>query len=221
MSSSTRTWNPSAAVRARGDALQGQIHHAFGSVVGPGEQGQLPVRAGTAAMKQWLNAHFPGVFSSIGAARYPASRRHVYDDANPQHRDLHEEGRALDCMTTDPDTLERFASAFVWHADVIGLQYVLTEHYEWSSSHLGAAWEAYSGSDPHTDHIHVELSPDVADDAARVVAGLDAAWAAGWDAPGTTTTATSSSSRAAWWIGGAVAGVAGFLAWITRCPRQT
>lgn len=218
MSSATRTWTPAAAVRARGDLLQGQIRHAFGSIVGAGEQGQLPVRAGTEAMKHWLAQHFPGDFTSIGAERYPASRWHVYDAAVPQHRDLHEEGRALDCMSTNADVLERHASAFVWHADVIGLQYVLTEHYEWSASRLGAAWEAYTGSDPHTDHIHVELSPDVADDATRVVAGLDAAWAAGWDAPGTSP--ASANSRAAWWIGGAVAGVVGFLAWITRRPGR-
>lgn len=174
-------WQPPPNVYDRGTALQRQIPHRFGTIVAPGEVGQKPIQPGTAAMKTWLLQHFPGTFSSIGAARSPASRWATVG----QQRDLHQEGRALDLMTGDQAALERFANALVWHAAEIGLQYVLTRRLEWSASGIGAAWELYGPEhpSPHTDHVHVELSPQAAADPARVVAALDRALAAGWDPP--------------------------------------
>lgn len=205
-------WQPPPAVYQRGVALQGHIAHAFGSIVGPGEQGQKPIAPGTQAMKQWISARFPGLFSSIGAARSPSSRWHVYDAANPQRRDLHEEGRALDLMSVDQAALERFANALVWHAQDIGLQYVLTRRREWSASRIGSAWEDYNGPSPHTDHVHMELSPSVAGDAARVVRALDAAYAAGWYAPTDASPASSPASTVAAGAAALLVGAAALVA---------
>lgn len=78
-------------------------------------------------------------------------------------------------MTRDIEQGTLLANLLVLKASALKVQYVLWRRTEWSSSRLGGAWEAYTGGDDHTNHVHLEVSPEGtgADGMARALAELD------------------------------------------------
>ena len=84
----------------------------------------------------------------------------------------HKEGRALDWGLSIANPAEKAAGdAFVgwltavgpddrvgYNARRLGVMYVIWNGQIWSNSSASAQWRAYTGSNPHTDHVHVSLS---------------------------------------------------------------
>lgn len=173
------SWEPPAEVRAAGEALQGQIPNVQGSVLErDGEATQLPVGAGVEVLARAL-ARQPGV-RSAGRERRPAK-----PSTAGRRRDVHEEGRAIDVMLSAPSSAEgrrvgaQLAAQLVTHARELGVQLVIYDGLEWSSSTRGPAWEVYDRRDPHVSHVHVEVTPALASDAAAMARGVGAVWSTG------------------------------------------
>jgi hypothetical protein len=84
----------------------------------------------------------------------------------------HKEGRALDWGVNVANPAEKAAGdSFVtwltavgpddkvgYNARRLGVMYVIWNGQIWTNSSAGAAWRPYTGSNPHTDHVHVSLS---------------------------------------------------------------
>ncbi|MEI7447948.1 MAG: hypothetical protein WCK28_23875, partial [Burkholderiales bacterium] len=100
---------------------------------------------------------------SVGTRRSPAKA-----STAGRERDLHEDGRGADVMIAAPATPQgdatgdALAALLISHADRLGVQLVIWRGTEWAASRVGAAWEDYTGAEFHRDHVHVELSPEVA-----------------------------------------------------------
>ncbi len=204
MSAPAARWQPDAFTFARGVALQGRIPAAFGSTIAAdGEATQKPIPPAVDAFAAWVRT-WPGV-RSAGTRRSPPK-----PSTAGRIRDVHEEGRAVDAMIALPGTSEgdvagdALAAFVVENADTLGVQGVIWRGTEWYATHIGPAWEAYAGGDPHTSHPHVELSPAVlawsADDMRRAIAHAvtDPARPQGfaWSA----LLAGGAFAAAAWWL---------------------
>ena len=86
----------------------------------------------------------------------------------------HSEGRALDWMLDAYDPHERAVadSVITWllapdsagrpaaMARRFGIMYIIWNRQIWGSYQMDAGWRPYSGSSPHTDHIHFSFSWD-------------------------------------------------------------
>ncbi len=84
----------------------------------------------------------------------------------------HKEGRAFDwgVRVTTPAEKARAEELLRWlfatdsygnqHAMArrLGLMYVIWNHRIWASYQAGSGWRAYTGANPHTDHIHFSFS---------------------------------------------------------------
>ena len=84
----------------------------------------------------------------------------------------HKEGRALDYMLDSTDTSERDIANTVldWMLDTdshgnkhanarrLGVMYLIWNKRIWSAARQSEGWRTYTGSNPHTDHIHVSFS---------------------------------------------------------------
>jgi putative cell wall-binding protein len=89
----------------------------------------------------------------------------------------HDDGRALDWVLDATDPADRaVAAAFLdWltatdrygngHANArrLGVMYVIWDTRIWRAYRAADGWTTYTGSNPHTDHIHVSLTPAGAD----------------------------------------------------------
>jgi hypothetical protein len=62
----------------------------------------------------------------------------------------HPGGKALDLMTYDGGPLAEYAAA---NADALGVDYIIWNRRSWNSKRR--AWAPYTGSNPHTDHVHI------------------------------------------------------------------
>lgn len=76
---------------------------------------------------------------------------------------LHGEGRSVDLYANAADPGQRGqAEAYVaWlQANAVELQvaYIIWNRRQWGWAHRAKGWRPYGGSNPHTDHIHVDLS---------------------------------------------------------------
>lgn len=73
---------------------------------------------------------------------------------------LHAEGRADDLGVPggDPQWARDLAEALRASSAELGCQLVIYRRRVWSSLHPDEGWRNYDGSNPHTDHLHVELS---------------------------------------------------------------
>jgi hypothetical protein len=99
---------------------------------------------------------------------------------------LHGEGRACDLGITPHgagwgDDLAELLRA---HSAELGIQCLIWKRRIWSGSYPDAGWRAYTGVNPHVDHIHLELSWDAARTltaarVAQVLAGAQAPTAGG------------------------------------------
>ena len=154
-------WEPDAFTRERGEAFQRRIPFQQGSLVAAdGEATQKPIPAPVQAFAEWVRT-WRGI-RSAGTRRSPPK-----PSTAGRRRDLHEEGRAIDAMIEAPDTPagnaagDALANFLVQNADRLGVQGVIWRRVEWYTSPISTAWEPYVGSSPHTDHPHIELSPQV------------------------------------------------------------
>lgn len=115
--------------------------------------------AGTRELGDYVRANFTGVSSYGGYA----CRRNT---ANTSELSVHGTGRAIDIMipmksgranSTAGDPIANF---LVQNAEKIGVQFIIWNRNSWSASRSKPKLRSYGGPVPHTDHIHVELSPD-------------------------------------------------------------
>ena len=72
---------------------------------------------------------------------------------------LHAEGRAADLgVPTGAGWAQTLADALVANSRELGVQLVIYRRKVWSGRYPNSGWRNYTGSNPHTDHLHVELS---------------------------------------------------------------
>jgi peptidoglycan hydrolase-like protein with peptidoglycan-binding domain len=73
---------------------------------------------------------------------------------------LHSEGRAADLgvPATNEAWAQQLANKLVAHSKELGIQCVIYNRRIWSGAHPNDGWRYYGGVDPHTSHLHVELS---------------------------------------------------------------
>lgn len=171
-------WQVPADLTAWGRSLQGRIPYVGASMLTSDDpaQAQLAVAPGVQELARWLVARFG--LSSAGTRRGSAVRAPTRSAQGAlRRRDLHEEGRAVDAMTSNIAKGTQIANLLVRVAPQLGIQYVLWRGLEWGSGRSGAAWEVYTGRSPHTDHVHLEVTLAMASPAGPMrtaLAALDA-----------------------------------------------
>lgn len=115
---------------------------------------------GNEILRQYLYDHFPSI-ASIGG--YSCRQ----NTADLSQLSVHGTGRALDIMIpevgssseADNDAGDPVGNWLIENAEVIGIQYIIWDQWTWSASRAaGSKGRAYGGPNPHTDHLHVELS---------------------------------------------------------------
>lgn len=167
-------WNPPPAVRQAGETAR--VRNNQGSVIQPGQPAQLPITPAVREFYSWILAHFAPITGN-GMAR-DSHRNHT----TGQRRDVHEEGRACDFKVrpigSAPGAM--LANWLVLNAEHLGVQLVIWDRLEWSSSNIGPKFESYLSPphpSPHDDHVHAELSVEASQIGADAMrARLDAAW---------------------------------------------
>jgi len=110
------------------------------------------LRPGARELGNMLKRQFD--FASYGGY---ACRRNTADRSKLS---IHAVGRALDLMTRDGDDL---ANHIVKNANALGVQLVIWNRTLWKITPNGPSSRAYRGRNPHTDHIHVELTREAAE----------------------------------------------------------
>lgn len=166
-------WQVPPALEAWGRSLQGRIPYVGASMLTSDnpDDAQLPVPEAVRELARWLVARFS--LSSAGTRRGSSVRAPVRNAQGAlRRRDVHEEGRAIDAMTTDIPKGTEIANLLVRVAPELGIQYVLWRGLEWGSGRSGAAWEVYTGRDPHTNHVHLEVTTSMATNVAAMRAAL-------------------------------------------------
>lgn len=117
---------------------------------------------GARILKEYIEQNFPGV-TSIGGYSCRANT------ANTAETSVHGVGRALDIMITpvggraNAAVGDRIANWLLQNAAAIGVQYVIWNRVRWSGSvRSGSKDAAYTGPNPHIDHVHAEINLDAA-----------------------------------------------------------
>ena len=192
------TWIPSPAARAGAERAHRALRWTGGSALTSDDVRavQRPIAPGLLELVRHLNAR--GVY--VGMPRGAAVRAPLRGtDGRLRNRDVHEEGRAGDAMLRGaPGT--QVADWLTEHAEPLGVQLVI-----WDRTYYGADARtpiaAYHGRNPHTDHVHFELTPEAGADRVRVRAGIENAREIGqvglWSPRGTRSAVLSMSSSGA------------------------
>ncbi len=150
-------WSPSASTLAAGDA-QFVARDAAGNSCTSG------MTDGALALKGYLLNHFGHLPEIQGfACRVVAGSSSL---------SVHSVGRALDIMIppvgedgsvsgsdADNELGDPIAAWLIEHAEEVGVQYIVWDQKQWSGrQNPGQKLSSYGGSNPHVDHIHVELT---------------------------------------------------------------
>lgn len=137
-------------------------------------QAQLPLAPGLAELARYVRSHTGLTVGSARGASVQAPARRA--DGSLRNRDVHEEGRAIDVMTSDVAQTLAIADWLLFNARVLGIQQIITQRAYWSSGRLrrnqAHSTGPYTGRSPHIDHVHAEMSPEWAFDVARVRSAL-------------------------------------------------
>lgn len=115
---------------------------------------------GTQVLRQYLLDRFPAI-SSIGGYNCAPGV------AFPDRMGIHGTGRAIDVMipevggSADNDAGDPVGNFLLANQELIGVQYVIWDGWDWVSSHSPGDHDGpYTGSsNMHENHLHVELSP--------------------------------------------------------------
>lgn len=115
------------------------------------------ITPGGRTLSTYLRANFPGISSIGGYSCRP-------NTANTSKMSVHGSGRALDIMiplssgAADNDVGDPIANWLIAHSSEIGVQYLIWDRSQWSGSRTTDRVRAYTGPNPHIDHIHVEIT---------------------------------------------------------------
>lgn len=112
-----------------------------------------PQDGARALMAWWL-----GTYGNLGAIN--SGIYNCRPIAGSSIRSLHGEGRAADLGVRPLDAGYGHDAASVLHANSaeIGIQCIIWSRRIWSGARPYDGFRPYGGSNPHTDHLHVELS---------------------------------------------------------------
>lgn len=149
---SPEVWNPTPSVIEAGNSSRSQYNPY--RRIQANEETQLRVWPSVKRFRDVVMTLFPG-FSSGGIKRSPRREPIV-----GRIRDPHEEGRAIDFMTRNPEVGDPLANWLVLHAQDLGVQLVMWRGTEWSSSDRLPKFERIEGN-PHNDHVHMEFNDTV------------------------------------------------------------
>ena len=115
---------------------------------------------GTRAFADFIQRRFPQISSAGG---FQCCRQNT---GNPEYLSVHSIGRAIDLsipeIDNDADNTagDEVANWLIMNAQRIGIQLVTWDRGSWKASRpAGQKMVLYGGPIPHTDHIHMELSP--------------------------------------------------------------
>jgi hypothetical protein len=108
------------------------------------------LRPGARALGAALDARFAAIAKVDGYA----CRRNT---ANTSQLSMHGTGRALDIFVSRSGGTA-VANYLVSNASALGIQLVIWNRTLWKVTPSGGASRAYGGPNPHTDHIHAELT---------------------------------------------------------------
>ena len=81
--------------------------------------------------------------------------------ANTSQLSIHAVGRALDIMTSGASG-DEIANHLVENAETLGIQLIIWNRTLWKIGPNGPSSRAYTGPNPHTDHVHAEVTNAVA-----------------------------------------------------------
>jgi hypothetical protein len=150
-----KTSSKSLTGAAHGSAIEGYARYEGQTTCSP------DAKPGTVALRNLLLARYPSTGSS-GISR----------GCGVGGRSEHKEGRAFDWSASisspaDVAAVQDFLSSIFAtdsHGNAnalvrrMGIMYVIWNHRIWSAYRAGAGWRPYTGSSPHTDHVHISLS---------------------------------------------------------------
>ena len=124
---------------------------ATGTYEGLGGEGCAGgLKPGTKALGEQVKAQF-GV--SYGGYSCRANT------ANTKELSIHAVGRALDVMVGQGNEKgNEIANYFVENATTLGIDLIIWNHTLWKVTPSGATSRAYTGPNPHTDHVHAEVT---------------------------------------------------------------
>lgn len=119
---------------------------------------------GGQVLRDYILTYFPQVYSVGGYSCRPIV-------GNPTQTSVHATGRALDLMiqTTpdddaDNDLGDPIAHWLIQNAERIGIQFIIWDRTTWGASRpVGDKEREYGGTNPHLDHLHIELSVEGGD----------------------------------------------------------
>ncbi len=154
----------------------GERQHVGYDAAGPWNGGRscsgglLP---GTMDLSSYLSRRFDRSIAFIGGYSCRVNT------ASTSQLSVHGTGRALDIMIhedrgdADNDRGDPVANWLVTNAQVIGVQYVIWDRWDWSGARSGRKDGPYGGPIPHTDHIHMELTIEAARRGTRFFTDID------------------------------------------------
>jgi len=173
-------WVPPQSTRTAGDA-QYVAYTGAGAWLG-GRNCSGGLKSGTRALGDYVRANFAGTTSYGG---YVCRR----NTADTSQLSVHGTGRAIDIMIpyrnggANNAAGDPIANFLVENAELIGVQYIIWDRNDWGASRRSPKLRSYGGPNPHTDHIHVELTPEGAN--------MLTAWFAGSPTPSMPSTPSS------------------------------
>ena len=147
-------WIPPAAVTA---AANGQ-YLRYSGAPSRCSGGTLP---GTRELANVLKYVFPGA-RSWGGYNCRANT------ANTSQLSVHASGRAIDLFvpldrgSADNDLGDPIANYLIANAEALGIEYLVWDRSQWSAGRTSNKQRYYGGPHPHHDHLHIELSPTMA-----------------------------------------------------------
>lgn len=121
------------------------------------------ILSGTALLRDFLYTYFPQTYHIGGYACRPIN-------GNPSQMSVHATGRALDIMLhldggeADNGVGDPIGNWLIENAEAIGISLIIWDLYSWGAHRTpGEKDRDYGGAHPHHDHLHVELSVEMAD----------------------------------------------------------
>ena len=136
-----------------GDRWQPPESSAVGTYEGlNGEGCSGGLKPGTSALGDQIKQQFGVTYGGYSCRANTADKSQL---------SIHAVGRALDIMTSGA-TGDEIANHLVQNAETLGVQLIIWNRTLWKIGPNGASSRAYTGPNPHTDHVHAEVNTAVA-----------------------------------------------------------